>query len=105
IIGRLPIFENEEFKGFASVIIDWEDFKNETIIPFIQTEKYTIDLLKTNPKSLKTVSLLQSSFENLSGPLIEIPINEGNWTIKIQMNRIDALDEILLVVIVRLLTA
>lgn len=105
IIGRLPIFENEEFKGFASVIIDWEDFKNETITPFIQTEKYTFDLLKTNPKSLKTVPLLQSSFENLSGPLIEIPITEGNWTIKIQMNKNDALNEILLAVIVRLLTA
>lgn len=105
IIGRLPIFENEEFKGFASVIIDWEDFKNETISPFIQTEKYTIDLLKTNPKSLKTASLLQSSFENLSGPLIEVPINEGNWTIKIQMNKNDAFNEIIFIEIVRFLTA
>jgi PAS domain S-box-containing protein len=105
IIGRLPIFEKEEFKGFASVIIDWEEFKNETINPFFQTEKYTIDLLKTNPKSLKTVSLLQSSFENLSGPLIEVPIYEGNWTIKIQLNKNDALDEILLAIIVRILTA
>jgi len=105
IIGRLPIFEKEEFKGFASVIIDWGEFKNETINPFFQTEKYTIDLLKTNPKSLKTVSLLQSSFENLSGPLIEVPIYEGNWTIKIQMNKNDALDEILLAIIVRILTA
>ncbi|WP_268034701.1 PAS domain S-box protein [Algoriphagus sp. PAP.12] len=105
IIGRLPFFENDRFEGFASVIIDWEDFKNETIAPFIQNDRITFDLLKTDPKNLQTSSLLQKSFENLSGPLVEIPIPEGNWTIKIQLNENYAFKEILFPEFIRFLTA
>lgn len=105
IIGRLPIFEDSIFVGFTAVIINWEKFKSEIFSSDVPTEGFTIDILKKDPNTLETKSILQTSFEGLSGPLVERSIPQGNWFIKVQKNNNEAFRQILMPAIVRFLTA
>ncbi|GMQ29658.1 PAS domain-containing protein [Algoriphagus confluentis] len=106
IIGRLPLFEENQFKGFVAVIIDWEKFKKEVFIGF-DDEKSTLlfDLLKTKPGEASTSSLLQTDFSEADGPVTQIHIPEGNWTVVVQLKASKAIQAHLWVMGLRFLLA
>ena len=106
IVARLPIFEEEEFIGFAAALINWEKFKDEIFGRFQQSNpEFTIDFLKTYPNDTKEISLLSSDFSDADGPVEKFFIEEGNWIIKVQLNQSKAFESILLLSIGRLFTS
>lgn len=105
IIGRQPIFENENFIGFAAVIIDWEKLKKVVFSSDVPSQGFAIDILKENPTTHEINSILETSFEDLSGPMLEKKIIEGNWIIKVQKNKNEAFSQILIPSGFRLITS
>ncbi|WP_051315946.1 PAS domain S-box protein [Algoriphagus vanfongensis] len=105
IICRLPLFDENRFTGFAAVLMDWEEFKDEIFAPPLAQEGYTIDLIKSSPELDEAQSLLSADFTDLQGPILETLIPEGNWTLKVQMNQDKSFNEMLLPVGFRFLSA
>ena len=92
IVGRLPLFENGVFKGFAAVIIDWNKFKDEVFFGFEEEKpKLLIDFLKTNRQNGSSYSLLGTDFSKAVGTIAKIDVPQGNWTIIVQKESSDIL--------------
>lgn len=106
IVARLPIFEEEKFVGFAAALINWEKFKDQIFGNFQkENSEFIIDLIKVNPSDNTEYSLLKSDFSIANGPEERIFIKNGNWVIKVQLKKSQAMDSILLLFIVRVLTS
>lgn len=84
IVARLPLFEKDQFVGFAACIIDWEKFKEEVFTGFTQNSDFSVDLLKKDIQGKNPVSLLGNNQADFKGSAIEIHIPLGNWIIKVQ---------------------
>ncbi len=96
IVGRLPLFDSNEFSGFTAVIISWEKFKNRVLGSFREFDsEFTIDLLKVDPYEGVEKSLLGIDFSEANGPVGRISVEEGNWIIKVQLNESKAFTSII----------
>lgn len=106
IVGRLPLFSDNEFTGFAAVLIDWDEFKELVFSsPQDSSLEFTIDLFKVSPAEGKRVSLLESDFSGANGPYEEIEIEEGNWMIRVQLTQSQAWISIVPMTIFRIMSA
>lgn len=101
IIARLPIFQDNNFVGFAAALISWDKFKDQVFKSFQSNSEFTVDLLKYDPIEGGYSSLLGSDFSNSNGPLEDIRINEGNWIVRVQLSHNEALNSILPMLILR----
>ncbi len=91
IIGRLPLFEEDEFVGFAAVIVSWEKFKKKVFgNEEFSNSAYTIGFFKDIPSTEQEINLLESDFTNADGPVSEIRIPEGNWIVRVQLTESNA---------------
>ncbi|REG87046.1 PAS domain-containing protein [Algoriphagus antarcticus] len=105
IIARQPIFEDNNFIGFAVVIINWQKFIDEVFNGLHSNPEFTVDLFKLSPTGAVDKSLLLSDFTLANGPIKEIKIPEGNWIIHVQLNSSKALSSIGFLILLRVLLA
>nr|WP_294775219.1 PAS domain S-box protein [uncultured Flavobacterium sp.] len=81
VVGRLPVYKNDTFWGFSSVVIHLETLVKESGIPSVDDSKYYFQFSKTNPVTLKEEFFLpeDKSLENKSYLTAFIP--DGDWKI------------------------
>lgn len=87
IVGRLPIFKENHFWGFAAVII-----RIETIFKAMHMEEggqfgaYTVQLTKMNEKEGKQNCFFPEVENYKTGIFCALPIDVGNWNLYLKMN-------------------
>lgn len=83
IIGRLPIFIENEFWGFSAVIIHKEDFLANAGIYKFSKEGYTFRLAKKDEESSKETFFFGANEDFNTKYAQKIFIEDGNWSIYI----------------------
>lgn len=106
IIGRLPLYENEEFKGFAAVIINWEKFKELIFTdPEYTSSNFTLKLFKRLPDGTERLEEVQNGDVVSNGSFEEIRVEDGNWTVRVQLINSQAWGAIFPMTILRVIVA
>lgn len=91
IIGRLPIFKNDEFWGFSAVIIHLQTFQEIIGIEEDTKTQFYIQLKKLNPETGEEEFFLpledQKDFTGIEESQV---IDWGNWTLTVQLKNSEA---------------
>lgn len=100
IVGRLPIQKDGRFFAFSTIIIKLEKFFELLDYNLESSSKYYVQFSKLNPSSNEVEFFLpeESGFD---GYLYTKKINEGNWTLTVQLRRSEAFKRILIPLILR----
>lgn len=79
VVGRLPIFKQNEFWGFSAVLINFEKLLEASGIDSNTNDKYVYQLSKINPNTGKEEFFLPMSdqFDASSATSIDVP--DGEW--------------------------
>ncbi|EDM36841.1 histidine kinase sensor protein [Pedobacter sp. BAL39] len=81
IIGRMPLFINNKFWGFAAVIIKFDDFLRQTGIYNKKGNKFLIQLSKMHPVSRKERFFLSVDKDFSASEFETIDFPDGDWKI------------------------
>ena len=81
IVGRLPVFQNNKFWGFSSVIIKIEDLLKSSDAYDIDGSKYYFQFSKIDPVTKKELFYLPKENEFSENYTIAITIPDGDWKI------------------------
>jgi len=104
IVGRLPIFKDQKFWGFSSIVIKLETLRKASGIDNINTSKYYFQFSKKNPKTKKQEFFLENKKNFSKKTFLKLDIPDGDWTIYvISKNNFTAFKEILPMAILGLL--
>lgn len=95
IVGRLPIEKDGKFFAFSAVIIRLETFLQLLEYDPRAENPYYVQFSKINPASQKEEFFLPEE-TGYDGYLYIKRINEGNWTLSVQLKHSDAFRRILL---------
>lgn len=79
IVGRLPIFKENEFQGFAVVIIRLGTLLKAIGLDAPQQGEFTYQLSKTNPTTQQEEYFLSQSFDEDRGQYASIDVPAGDW--------------------------
>ncbi|TBW30133.1 PAS domain S-box protein [Gramella sp. KN1008] len=83
VVGRLPVFIEEEFWGFVAVLIDFDNLVNQSGIKELAGEKYNFQISKTNPVTGEEEFFMEYD-EGLNESYSEqVTLPDGNWKIYI----------------------
>ncbi|WP_111671006.1 ATP-binding protein [Algoriphagus litoralis] len=104
IVGRYPLFENGQLKGFAAVKIDPAEIFVENELKEGAEQKFTVKLSKThpNPGEIETYIPTDQSVQP-SGFLASSQIDMGDWTLSVQLNKSTAFLEGLFAISLRII--
>lgn len=83
IIGRLPIFNNNEFWGFSAVIIRIESLIKASGIENIQSQQYSFQLSKYNHVTEKEEFFFDNKTEIKDNNFKVVNINDEDWKLYI----------------------
>lgn len=83
IIGRLPIFNNNEFWGFSAVVIRIESLVKASGIEFIKSKQYSFQLSKYNYETKKEDFFFDSSTQIKDTNYKVVNINDEDWKLYI----------------------
>lgn len=104
IIGRLPIFKNDEFWGFSAVIIYLETFQDIIEIDEEANDQFYIQLVKNNPESGEEEYFLPVNDDvTYTGHIESEFIDWGNWTLTVQLKKSEAWENVYLALALRFL--
>ncbi|PRY87123.1 ATP-binding protein [Mongoliibacter ruber] len=104
IIGRLPIFKNDEFWGFSAVIIYLETFQDIIGIDEEANDQFYIQLVKNNPESGEEEYFLPVNDDaTYTGHIESEFIDWGNWTLTVQLKKSEAWENVYLALALRFL--
>jgi PAS domain S-box-containing protein len=84
IVGRFPIFRENEFQGFAVVIIRLSTLLKAIGIDTTQQSDFIYQLSKINPGTLQEEYFLGPSFTAEEGKFASIEIPAGDWKIMVR---------------------
>ncbi len=79
IIGRLPIYRNYEFEGFSVAIVKLSTLIKAVGINTAQNDKFSYQLSKKNPRTLKEEFFLNPSVPFTSERSVSVEIPDGGW--------------------------
>ncbi|WP_296618657.1 PAS domain S-box protein [Marivirga sp.] len=79
IIGRLPIFHENEFWGFSAVLINMEDFLNFSGISDSKIENISFQFSKVNPNTSKLENFTPNKIK--SNFFLDYTFEESGWII------------------------
>ncbi|MGY6522932.1 MAG: ATP-binding protein [Mongoliitalea sp.] len=104
IVGRLPIFKNNQFWGFSVAIIKMETFQREIIGSSEIESPYHVQFSKIKPDNQGKVNFLPipSDLEKYNGFKYSDTLTEGDWELTVQLKRSQALNQILLPLFLRI---
>ena len=83
IIGRLPIFNNNEFWGFSAVVIRIESLVKASGIEHIQSQQYSFQLSKYNHVTEKEEFFFDNKTEIKDTNFKVVNINDEDWKLYI----------------------
>ncbi|TRO64258.1 PAS domain S-box protein [Christiangramia sabulilitoris] len=83
IVGRLPVFIENDFWGFAAVLIYFENLIDQSGIRDLASDKYKFQFSKTDPVSGKEQFFLQETSELKEAYSEEVLLPDGDWKIYI----------------------
>ncbi len=86
VVGRYPIFEGNEFQGFAAVIIRLNTLLKAIGIDTTQQSAFTYQLSKTNTATQKEEYFLSQSFDENRGVFGSIDVPSGDWKVMVMAN-------------------
>ncbi|MFN3754661.1 PAS domain S-box protein [Flavobacterium sp.] len=79
VVGRLPIFKDNQFWGFSAVIIKIETLLRETGIQTIDDSKYYFQFSKKNPTTQKEEFFLPYKYNLEKKYYQTVTIPDGDW--------------------------
>jgi PAS domain S-box-containing protein len=79
ILGRLPVFQDNEFWGFSAVIIKLEDLLKSSGSYNIDRSKYYFQFTKINPTTKKEVYYLPKEIKYSKNYSVSLLIPDGDW--------------------------
>jgi PAS domain S-box-containing protein len=85
IVGRLPLFKNNEFWGFATAVVRLETFYKIIGIDDLDQASYAIQFSKTNPDTGNEALFLPKQEMKYSGHLHTVRIPLGDWKLTVQL--------------------
>jgi PAS domain S-box-containing protein len=94
IVGRNPIFKDDEFWGFAAVLIKFDSFIKVANINISEENPFYIQLSKINPETGQKEFFLPKNDTEYDGFKKTILLREGDWTITVQLKKSTAFKEV-----------
>lgn len=86
IIGRMPVFRNNQFWGFSCVWIKLSTFVTATGLNSSPQNIFHFQLAKTNPQNSKEVFYLPSKKNWSKQMAVSVKIDEADWTLYVISN-------------------
>ncbi len=83
IVGRLPVFINQEFWGFSAVIIHLNTLLKNAGIDTSNQSGYLFSFSKINPDTQKEEFFLDQIDNSYSDEIISLHLQEGEWSLRI----------------------
>jgi diguanylate cyclase len=83
VVGRLPVFIENEFWGFSAVLIDFDNLIGHSGMEELFTDTYKFQFSKTNPLSGKEEFFLSDVPELDHAHSKEIILTDGDWEVYI----------------------
>ena len=83
VIGRLPVFIDNEFWGFSAVLIKFENLIDQSGIESLSNNKYKFQFSKKNPLTGKEDFFLSGTTDFRKAYSEEIVFPDGDWKIYI----------------------
>jgi PAS domain S-box-containing protein len=104
IVGRFPIFKNDEFWGFSAVIIHLSTFQRIIGIEKDINDKYYVQLSKINPETGEKENFLPIENQTEFSGFKELRfIDWGDWTLSVQLRKSEAWNKVYLALVLRCL--
>lgn len=79
VVGRLPVFKNEEFWGFSAVIIRLEKLFKQAELEKLAGDKYVFQFSKTDPITKREEFFLQNDLDIEYNIVETIILPDGDW--------------------------
>ncbi len=89
VIGRLPVFIENEFWGFSAVIIDFDNLIKQSGINELASDKYSFQFSKINPLSGENEFFLNTELDLDQSYSETIILPDGDWKIYVIPNNPD----------------
>ncbi|MBC8052358.1 MAG: PAS domain S-box protein [Sphingobacteriaceae bacterium] len=86
IIGRLPIFIDEEFWGFSVVIVKMGTLLKAVGIDTLNRNHFIYQLSKINPNTGKEEFFLPNSIQNNTKHAVSVKVADGEWNLYVMAN-------------------
>lgn len=102
IVGRNPIFKNNEFWGFAAVIIRFDSFLETANIDTSETNPFYIQFSKINQNTGEEKLFLPPPTATYTGFENTVTLREGDWKLTVQLKESTAFKEVLPFLILRI---
>ncbi|MCR9015249.1 PAS domain-containing protein [Aquiflexum sp. XJ19-11] len=90
IVGRLPIYKENIFWGFAAVVVRLETFYEIIGIENLDQDLFAVQFSKINPDSGEEELFLPHQKNTFSGYTHSIPIPLGDWKLTVQLKESQA---------------
>lgn len=103
IVGRNPIFKNDEFWGFAAVIIKFDSFLEVANIDTSDNSPFYVQFSKFNDITREEELFLPPAKEQFTGYKETLSLREGDWILSVQLKESTAFREILPFLILRII--
>lgn len=85
VVGRLPIFKENEFWGFSVVLIKLATLLKAAGIDTLETNPFAYQLSKVNPRTLKEEFFLNDSHSFNSEQSVSIEVPDGEWKLYVML--------------------
>ena len=79
IVGRLPVYNNNEFWGFSAVILKLDQLLKNSIIQSLNSSDYRFQFSKKDPISKEEVFFLKEPIQLTNDNYVTATIPDGNW--------------------------
>lgn len=101
IVGRKPIFKNDEFWGFAAVIIKFDSFLEIANIDISDNNPFYVQFSRLNRNTGEKELFLPTADKTYTGFENTITLRDGDWQLSVQLKESTAFREILPFLIIR----
>jgi PAS domain S-box-containing protein len=86
VVGRQPVFKNNEFWGFASVVIHLQTLIRASGIDLAPTGEFTYQLSKIDPLLKREQFFLPEPERTQPGETISVEVPDGEWRLHVRLN-------------------
>jgi PAS domain S-box-containing protein len=101
IVGRMPIFKEDDFWGFAAVVIRLETFMKMIDYENLENSEFYVQFSKINPDTGILENFLPLPQEDYTGFESSSSLSLGKWTLTVQLKKSTAFNHIIVALILR----
>ncbi|MGY6744190.1 MAG: ATP-binding protein [Cecembia sp.] len=105
IVGRYPIYKDDEFWGFSACIIRMETFEEMIGLTQELTGRFYFQFSKINPNTLREEFFLPETDEDFSGRKESLVLDIGDWKLSVQLKESKAFKSVYFLGVLRLVFA